>query len=200
MLVIGLTGGIGSGKTTVANLFAKRGVPIIDADIIAREITSPGKPLHDVIIAHFQDKVTSKDGTLNRAKLRQEIFTNPDSKKWLEETLHPTIEAYLISALEKIEMPYCLLVIPLLIEVGSYPFIDRILVVDTSPKVQVDRVIKRDNARAEEVKAIIESQIDRNTRLTRAHDIVYNDGSLQELENQVIKLHKFYTDMTLGQV
>lgn len=199
MLIIGLTGGIGSGKTTVANLFAKRGVPIIDADIIARQITQPGQPFHEIILEHFKDRLPIKECTFDRKALRQIIFNDSAAKEWLEKTLHPYIEAEIQQKLEKIVTPYCIVVIPLLAEVGTYDFIDRILVVDTTKDHQIRRVIKRDAATEEDVQSIMATQAKREERLKLAHDIIENEGTLQELENQVDRMHRFYTDMTLAQ-
>lgn len=193
MLVVGLTGGVGSGKSTVAALFAKHGVPIIDADIVAREVTAPNKPDFASIIKHFGSGVVLPDGTLNRSKLRHLIFNDPKQRLWLEKLLHPSIRDEMQKKLHGIEAPYCIAVIPLLLEVEFYYFINRILVVDASETEQIRRVMQRDNAAKSDVEAILESQASRIDRRSKAHDIIINDGKLEDLNAQVDKLHETYT-------
>lgn len=196
MLVIGLTGGIGAGKTTVSELFAQQGVPIIDADVIARNLTKPNEPAFLDILDHFEDAVLLENGTLDRAKIREIIFANPHERLWLESYLHPLIRQEIAATIAKLKAPYCIIVIPLLVEVEPYPFIDRILVVDAIPELQVERVKTRDNVSAAEVLAIINTQIDREKRLTIAHDVIHNEGDLKALAYEVEKLHHFYTELS----
>lgn len=194
MLVIGLTGGIGSGKTTVANLFAQHHVPIIDADIIAREVTQINSPALAEIIRHFKDNnLLQTDGSLDRSKLRKIIFDQPEQRRWLEHLLHPIILAEIEKRLQTLSAPYCIIVIPLLFEVEPYPFINRILVVDAPSTLQIDRVIQRDNLSPQHVEAILQSQVTREHRLMHADDIITNSGSMQDLESQVAQLHAFYS-------
>lgn len=194
MLVIGLTGGIGTGKTTVSDLFAELGVPVIDADLIARELTKPGQPAFLEITKHFPNIVLS-NGKLNRKKLRTIIFNDPKERSWLEGLLHPIIEQKIYHRISAIFHPYCIVVVPLLLEVDSYPFIDRILVIDSPPDLQIKRVLDRDNAAIKTTKAIIDAQIEREQRLARADDIIDNSGSLDELEQSVKNMHQFYWDL-----
>lgn len=195
MLVIGLTGGIGSGKTAVGDLFAKLGVPVIDADVIARELTEPNQPALVDIIDHFPQEILLEDGRLNRPKLRQIIFEHPHEKRWLEQLLHPLIREEIKKRIEKLSAPYCVIVIPLLFETGAYPFIDRILVVDAAVDDQVNRVVKRDSTTSQAVEAILASQAERDVRLAGAHDVIMNDGVLDELDEKVSLQHARYLEL-----
>ncbi len=199
MLIIGLTGGIGAGKTTVANLFADNGTPIIDADVIAREVTQPPQPAFMTIAQHFKDILTA-DNTLNRKKLRRIIFESPPERQWLENLLHPLIETEIKKQLNKIRAPFCIVVIPLLIEVlmeetKTYSFIDRILVVDAPESLQLTRVATRDQAEKKEIEAILHAQIKRDARLTKAHDVIVNDGTLAAVAIKVQRLRDFYLQL-----
>jgi dephospho-CoA kinase len=196
MLVIGLTGGIGSGKSTVAGLFAAHGVPIIDTDLLAREVTEPGKPALVDISKHFGASILHQDGSLNRAKLRDCIFNNENERVWLEKRLHPLIISHAQEALTKIQSPYAIVVIPLLFESDPINFIDRVLVVDSSEDNQIQRTITRDNTNREAVMAILKSQLNREKRLDQAHDIIQNDGSLENIHAQVDKLHQIYLQLS----
>lgn len=193
MLVVGLTGGIGSGKSSVANLFAKLGVPIIDADVIAKELTLQNKLAFRPIIEHFGQTILQENGDLNRKKLREIIFKDSGEKIWLEKLLHPLIEEEIQNQLALIKAPYCVLVIPLLLEVSPYHFIDRILVIDTLPENQIERVMSRDQLQKEEVLAIMQTQLNRIKRLSQAHDVIINNGDLKDLEEKVELLHQFYS-------
>lgn len=195
MLVIGLTGGIGSGKSTVTNLFAKHQVPIIDADIVAREVTQVNSPALTKIAEHFKDNVLKPDGSLDRTKLRSIIFANPDERNWLEKLLHPLIRIEIENRIKDITAPYCIVVIPLLFEVEPYPFIDRILVVDAPQDLQIERVTARDKSEKSQVEAILQSQTSREQRLAKADDVIVNINSIEMLENEVNKLHQLYLKM-----
>lgn len=197
MLVIGLTGGIGSGKTTVAQLFAERNVSIIDADSIARIVTQPDKPAFLDIIDHFEEPLLLENGTLDRAKLRTIIFNHPEERRWLENLLHPLIRNEIQQQLKILSSPYCIIVIPLLFETGmeSYSFIQRILVVDTPEHLQIERTAKRDKSDKAHIEAILKSQASRDHRLTKAHDIIVNTGTLNELIPQVQQLHEMYLNI-----
>ncbi|MCW5584393.1 MAG: dephospho-CoA kinase, partial [Gammaproteobacteria bacterium] len=162
MLVIGLTGGIGSGKSTVANLFAEQGVPVIDADVIAREITAPNKPAFSSIVKHFGQSILNPDGTLDRTKLRQIIFHNPKQRLWLEKLLHPQIRNEMQQQIAKMTAPYCIAVIPLLLEVEFFSFINRILVVDAPESAQIRRVMLRDHMSQPDIEAILKTQAPRS--------------------------------------
>lgn len=192
MLVVGLTGGIGSGKSTVANLFAKLGVPIIDADIVARDVTTPDKPAFNSIVKHFGPEMVLENGTLDRAKLRQLIFNQPKQRLWLEKCLHPLIKDEMARQISQLTSPYCIAVIPLLLEVEFYSFINRILVVDASEAEQLKRTLSRDNISKADVEAILHSQASRADRRAKAHDVIMNDGMPEDLIPQVDKLHEKY--------
>lgn len=196
MLIVGLTGGIGSGKSTVADLFAERGVPIIDADVIAREITQTGEPAYQKIIDHFGKNALSTDGTLNRSNLRKIIFEQADERLWLENLLHPIIRATIEQRLRVIAAPYCITVIPLLLEVEPYPFINRILVVDAPEQMQIERVAMRDKSDPSQIKAMLQTQATRSLRLASANDVIINDGVLADLTPQIDKLHQIYLKLS----
>lgn len=191
-LVIGLTGGIGSGKTTVANLFANLYVPIIDADMIAREVTQVNSSALTAITQHFQENLLLADGSLNRSKLRQIIFAHPEERHWLENLLHPLIQTEIEKRIQTISAPYCIVVIPLLFEVQPYSFIDRVLVVDAPEHLQIERVMTRDKAEKNHVETIMQSQVQREHRLAKADDIIINTGSIEDLEKEVENLHNQY--------
>lgn len=196
MLVIGLTGGIGSGKTTVADMFARYGISIIDADEIARIITVPGTPAHTAILQHFGPDILTLDGSLDRGKLRDIIFNQPKERTWLERLLHPIILERMEKNLSTQNGPYCIAVIPLLMETDSQSFIDRVLVVDASEATQVERATLRDNTNREDIRAIIASQMPRKERLAYADDVINNDGSEDKLAEQVEKLHQKYLQLS----
>lgn len=192
MLVIGLTGGIGSGKSTVANLFAKKGIAVIDTDQLAREVTRPGQAALHKIINKFSKSILLPDETLDRAKLRKIIFADPHKRRWLEKLLHPLIRAEMQKLIATATSPYCVIVIPLLLEIAPNPLIKRILVVDASEEQQIQRAKMRDNLSEAEIKAIIYTQVTREQRLAAADDIIYNQGTLDELGAEVTKMHQRY--------
>lgn len=192
-LVVGLTGGIASGKTTVANLFHQHfSIELVDADIIAREVVAKGSLGLLALNQHFGDLILNDDGTLNRAKLREIIFTNEADKLWVNNTLHPMIREGMLNALAKSKSPYTILVVPLLIENGLQSLVDRVLVVDVSKQTQIDRTITRDNVPEDQVRSILKSQADRQTRLAHADDIIDNNIKNAQLMSQVTQLHKKY--------
>lgn len=195
-LVVGLTGGIGSGKTTVANGFHALGIPVIDADKLARELVEPGQPALDEIISTFGTEATTTDGRLDRNYMRQRIFANPGQKSQLEAILHPKIRQRIRALLANIRTPYCIVVIPLLLETGQTDLVDRILVVDSPEKEQLTRVAARDSLSDNAIMAIINSQTDRNTRLAAADDIIVNDRGMSELTGHIQKLHRHYMGIT----
>lgn len=192
MLVIGLTGGIGTGKSTVAAHFAAHGVPIIDADIIARKLTYKDQPAFNSIVAHFKEPLLQPDGQLDRSKLRQLILDDPKERLWLENLLHPAIIASIHQQLAKLKAAYCIVVIPLLLEGDFQTFISRILVVDAPQELQLKRVSARDQVSFNAVEKIIALQVTREKRLAAADDVILNDGTLSALEAQVAALHAQY--------
>jgi dephospho-CoA kinase len=195
MFVVGLTGGIGSGKSTVAEMFTALGVELVDADIAAREVVAPGTPALAEIAKHFGSEILTADGGLDRGALRQVIFQQEKEKHWLEELLHPLIRMWLTKKISSSRTAYCLLVSPLLLETGQAELVDRILVVDVSVDIQIARTLARDGGEERTVRAIIASQIDRSQRLERADDIIGNDQPLKFLRQRVEKLHRGYLAM-----
>lgn len=195
MFIVGLTGGIGSGKSVIANLFADLGVPVIDADIIAREITTPGKTATITIEKHFGNTVINPDGTLDRAAIREHIFNHSDEKEWLENLLHPLIRTTMIDNINQLENPYCIAVIPLLAETKFFDFLNRILVVDTEEEIQIKRAMTRDKLSRREAIKMIHAQAKRAERLAIAHDVIHNNGALDELRLPVEKLHQQYLQL-----
>ncbi|KOY34612.1 dephospho-CoA kinase [Vibrio parahaemolyticus] len=195
-LVIGLTGGIASGKTTVANLFKQQfKIDIVDADIVAREVVEPGTPGLNAIIQHFGQDITHDDNTLDRAKLREKIFSNPEEKAWLNALLHPIIREKMIEDLQLVTSDYALLVVPLLVENNLDSLCDRVLVVDVEPETQISRTVKRDNVSEEQAHAILASQASRQQRLDIADDVVKNNPNDPDLLLQITDLHEKYLAM-----
>jgi len=194
-LAIGLTGGIGSGKTAVSNLFQQLGANVIDADEIARALVSKGTPLLEDIRQHFGDDILDPEGNLNRRALRETVFNDTTARQWLESLLHPAVRQTIIEQLQHSTAPYTLVVIPLLVESGSYPFLDRIAVVDIPESLQVERTVSRDNSSAELVEKILASQASRQTRLAQADDVIDNSGTPDALMRQVNALHERYLQL-----
>lgn len=192
MLVIGLTGGIGSGKSTVAKKFAERGVTVIDTDQLARDVTQAKSPAVMQIAEQFGSGVLQADGSLNRTALRKIVFNDENKRLWLEKLLHPLIYAEMERQINKSKTPYCIVVIPLLLETERHKIINRVLVVDTLEKEQIKRTEQRDNCTAKEVQAILETQVKRPQRLAAADDIIENNGSISDLIPQIDRLHGFY--------
>lgn len=191
--IIGLTGGIASGKTTVADLFQEHfNIEIVDADIVAREVVALGSDGLRQIAKHFGEAILLEDGTLNRAKLREQIFSNPEDKTWLNALLHPMIRNKIEEGLTNIRSPYGLLVAPLLIENQMQGMADRVLIVDVPTEVQIERTMNRDNVSEEQVKAILKSQASREQRLAVADDVIKNHTKNQDLLPQITELHQKY--------
>ena len=195
MFVVGLTGGIGSGKSTVARMFAALDVELVDADIAAREVVAPGTHALAEIAKHFGSEILMTDGGLDRGALRQVIFNQEKEKHWLEELLHPLIRRWLTQKISSCQTTYCLLVSPLLLETGQAELVDRILVVDVSIDTQIARTLARDGGEERTVRAIIASQMGRSQRLEYADDIIGNELPLIPLRQRVEKLHQGYLAM-----
>lgn len=194
-LIVGLTGGIGSGKSTVAELFASRGIELADADIIAREVVLPGSDALVEIAQHFGDSIIDSTGGLDRAALRKIVFADENERLWLEGLLHPLINARLQQQLRGFDSAYGILVSPLLLETRQREMVDRVLVVDVSTETQLQRTLQRDGSDEATLKAIIAAQIDRGDRLQAADDIIDNEVDLQKLEQQVEDLHQMYLQL-----
>ncbi len=192
MLVIGLTGGIASGKTTVANLFSKKNITLIDTDVIARELVEPSMPAYKEMIQHFSHDILLTNGTINRKKLRNIIFNNESEKKWLENLLHPQIRNRVEQDIKKSQSPYCIVVIPLLAETWPNPYVNHVLVVEAKPEVQIHRVVQRDNVSPIDAQKIIENQNTAEQRRKIAHDIISNNSDIDALQKQVDTLHDKY--------
>ena len=192
MLVVGLTGGIGSGKTVVSDGFAAHGVPVIDTDLIARELVEPGQPALAEIAAEFGADCLDQTGCLQRAVLRERVFADPAARQRLEAILHPRIRAVARERIAAQTAPYGLLVIPLLVETGMSDLVDRVLVVDAPEAEQIRRVMARDRIDATQAQRILAAQASRRQRLALADEVVENAGDLTELERRVAALHTYY--------
>ncbi|WP_456373294.1 dephospho-CoA kinase [Thiolapillus sp.] len=189
---IGLTGGIASGKSTVADQFAALGAEVIDADRISRELVAPGSPLLREIADRLGEQFIREDGSLDRTGLREQVFRHPEARRTLEGILHPAIRREMLSRAEHSASPYVVLVIPLLVETGQHDLVDRILVVDVPEETQLQRLCARDHTTMEQARQILGAQVSRQERLAVADDIVHNAGAIEELEPVVARLHRDY--------
>ena len=189
-MIIGLTGGIGSGKTAVSETFEKLGITVVDADLASRVVVEKGKPCLEEIAKHFGDDILNENDELNRAKLREIIFNSDSEKSWLESLLHPAIAEQIKDELNASKSPYTILVSPLLLETNQRDFCDKILVVDVPIEIQMERTTKRDGVSEDQVKSIIKSQINRDERLQLADEIIINEGTIEDLEVIVRELHE----------
>ena len=197
-MIIGVTGGIASGKSTVALAFAALGIPWVDADDVAREVVEPGEPALAEIVARFGEQVLHSDGRLNRRALREIVFAEPAERRWLEGVTHPRIRQRLIAHLERMQTedtPYVLLVSPLLFESGQSQLVDRCLVVDVPESLQIARTAARDEVGEAQARAIIAAQMSRSERLARADDIIDNSRGEAELTAQVAELDRRYRQL-----
>lgn len=192
-----LTGGIAAGKTAVSDLFAQRGVPVIDTDRIAHEIVEPGQPALQRIIKAFGPEFLGADGRLDRKKMRNAIFSSPRQKTRLESILHPAIASEVNHRIAQIAAPWCILVVPLLAETSLFPWIDRVLVVDVEESAQIKRVMARDKISQQQARSILDAQTGRQQRLALADDILDNSGTLKQLEARVDKLYDKYTALAV---
>ena len=193
--VVVLTGGIAAGKTAVSDLFAGRDVPVIDTDQIAHEIVEPGQPALKQIAEAFGPEFLGADGRLDRRRMRNAIFSNPQHKARLEGILHPAIVAEADRRIAQTEAPWCILVVPLLTETSLLPSIDRVLVVDVEESVQIERVMARDKISQQQAQSILAAQTSRRQRLALADDILDNSGSLEQLKTAVNELQRKYTTL-----
>lgn len=192
MFVVGLTGGIGSGKTAATDYLAQQGITIVDADLASRVVVEPGQPALLTIAEHFGQHVIADDGALDRRALREIVFADPDALKTLEGITHPAIGAELRRQIEASQSPYTVLVSPLLLETSQKTLVDRILVIDASAELQVERTMARDQVPKAQVAAIMKAQLARSKRLDQADDVVENHGSLDALHEQLQVLHEHY--------
>lgn len=193
--VVGVSGGIGSGKTTVTDLFAKYGIQVIDADLIARQVVEPGTAALAAIVEKFGQRILKPDGHLDRASLRNLVFKDNDSKNWLNQLLHPAIRQMMSLQTRQAQSPYCLLSVPLLVENKLYEQVDRVLIVDVQESTQLQRAALRDLSNQQQIQAIMQAQATREQRLAVADDIIDNNGSTDELPEQVRQLHQRYLQL-----
>ena len=189
-MLVGLTGGIGSGKTAAADYFAKLGIDVIDADLASRAVVEPGKPALAKISEHFGSDILLSNGTLDRAKLRSLVFADSSERKWLQSLLHPLISDHLQAQIAASTSHYCLLVNPLLLESGQGHWCDEIVVVDVSETVQIERTMARDDNSRSQVESIMAAQMTREARLEKASKVITNDQDLGSLYEQVETLHR----------
>ena len=190
--IVGLTGGIGSGKTTVANLFADLGVVLVDADIVAREVVSPGSEGLAAIVEHFGADILLSDGHLDRSMLRERIFNNDEQRLWLNGLLHPLIRETMLKNCKEAQSNYVIMVVPLLFENGLDRLVQRTLLVDISPQLQQQRTMARDDVSAKQVQNIIGSQATRAEKLSKADDVIDNQGEISALKCKVDALNSLY--------
>ena len=196
MYVVGLTGGIGSGKTAASDYLAALGITVVDADVVARDVVTLGQPALAAIAQHFGSHILNTDGSLNRAALRQIVFNAPSERKALEAITHPAIRQSIAQKLAASQSPYTLLVSPLLFESGQNQFAQRTLVIDASEELQRQRAAQRDNVSAEQIAQIMAAQLPRTERRQRADDIVINHGNLADLHQQLDTLHSVYLQLS----
>lgn len=199
MLIIGLTGGIGSGKTAASDIFESLGVNVVDADIVAREVVEPGKPALSKIAKHFGKDILQDDGHLDRALLRSIIFSQPSEKEWLENLLHPLIRQEIQAQLDRSTSQYAILVSPLLLETDQSKIVNRILLIDVPPNIQIERAAQRDNNSRQQIQKIIDSQLPRDVKISKSDDVICNDQSFAELEKKIIEQHAFYLELAHDQ-
>jgi dephospho-CoA kinase len=195
VLAIGLTGGVGCGKSAVATAFSRRGVPVIDADEIARALTAPGQPTLQQIADCLGAEFIRPDGHLDRAALRERVFTDPAARMTLERLLHPLVRIAIERQLSNVMAPYGIVVIPLLIEADMRDLVQRVLVVDCEPEQQIERVMRRDGSTMTQARAIVAAQIGRQERLAEADDVLVNTQRLETLEEAVESLHRRYLQL-----
>lgn len=195
MLRVGLTGGIGSGKSTIASLFVMRGVPVIDTDDIARALTEPGQEAFDEIVHAFGESMLDEKRRIDRNRLREHVFDNNDERRRLESIMHPRIRAIVREKLAAIEAPYTIVVVPLLIESGFSDLVDRILVADTAENIQIQRTASRSGLSEPEIRKIISAQATRAQRLQQANDVIENNGDRKQLEAEVERKHQWYLSL-----
>ena len=198
--ILGLTGGIGSGKSAAADAFAELGIETVDADHAARWVVEPGRPALAEIVERFGEAVLLDDGQLNRAALREYIFAEPEQRQWLEGLLHPLIRTEITQFLDAAKSPYAILVSPLLIESGQHQIVQRVLVVDVPTEVQMARALQRDQVSEKQLRAIMQAQLQRDERLKYADDVLCNAADKAALQQEVARLHDYYLTLKGGQV
>ncbi|WP_420592235.1 dephospho-CoA kinase [Bacterioplanoides sp.] len=192
MWVLGLTGGIGSGKTAASDYLAEKGIAVVDADVVAREVVEPQQPAWQAIADRYGKDVLLSDQSLNRPWLRQKVFSEPKERQWLESQTHPRIRDSIINQLRQAESPYAVLVSPLLFESGQFQLTQHTLLIDVPVELQVQRACKRDSNNEEQIRNIIAAQMSRDEKRAKANDIADNSNDLPHLYQQLDSLHQTY--------
>jgi len=194
---VGLTGGVATGKSTVSQLFSELGATIIDADVIARQLLEKDTDCYKQVIQLFGNTITFADGEINRALLRELVFSDATAKHQLEKILHPEVRKQMLAAAEKCETAYCIFVVPLLVEADMLDLVDRILVIDIPEVTQLERLIKRDKLTKSQAQNILNNQATRQQRMQVANDLVDNQNDINSLKDKVEQLHHFYRELAL---
>ena len=195
-MIVGLTGGIGSGKSASANFFQNEGITVIDADGLSREVIEEGTPGFVSIVEYFGSKIIDSDGSINRAHLRKEVFDDDKKKKLLESIIHPLVRELMEKKIAASKSPYSIIMVPLIFETNSMGNYNRILVIDCDPKLQLERAMLRDNNSKAQIEKIMDSQCSREERISIANDIIPNNDSLENLKIRSIAMHKFYLGLS----
>ena len=195
-MIVGLTGGIGSGKSAAANFFQNEGITVIDADGLSREVIEEGTPGFASIVEYFGSKIIDSDGSINREHLRKEVFDDDKKKKLLESIIHPLVRELMVKKIAVSKSPYSIIMVPLIFETNSMSNYNRILVIDCDPKLQLERAMLRDNNSKAQIQKIMDSQCSREERISIANDIIPNNDSLENLKIRSIAMHKFYLGLS----
>jgi len=195
-MIVGLTGGIGSGKSAAANFFQNEGITVIDADGLSREVIEEGTPGFASIVEYFGSKIIDSDGSINREHLRKEVFDDDKKKKLLESIIHPLVRELMVKKIAVSKSPYSIIMVPLIFETNSMSNYNRILVIDCDPKIQLERAMLRDNNSKAQIEKIMDSQCSREERISIANDIIPNNDSLENLKIRSIAMHKFYLGLS----
>tara|TARA_B100001758_G_scaffold162428_1_gene140080 strand:+ start:435 stop:1022 length:588 start_codon:yes stop_codon:yes gene_type:complete len=195
-MIVGLTGGIGSGKSAAANFFQNEGITVIDADGLSREVIEEGTPGFASIVEYFGSKIIDSDGSINREHLRKEVFDDDKKKKLLESIIHPLVRDLMVKKIAASKSPYSIVMVPLIFETNSMSNYNRILVIDCDPKLQIERATLRDNNSKAQIQKIMNSQCSREERISIANDIIPNNDSLENLKIRSIAMHKFYLGLS----
>ena len=195
-MIVGLTGGIGSGKSAAANFFQNEGITVIDADGLSREVIEEGTPGFASIVEYFGSKIIDSDGSINREHLRKEVFDDDKKKKLLESIIHPLVRELMVKKIAVSKSPYSIIMVPLIFETNSMSNYNRILVIDCDPKIQLERAMLRDNNSKAQIQKIMDSQCSREERISIANDIIPNNDSFENLKIRSIAMHKFYLGLS----
>jgi dephospho-CoA kinase len=195
-MIVGLTGGIGSGKSAAANFFQDEGITVIDADELAREVIDKNSPGYKSIVDYFGSKIIDSNGLIDRAFLRKEAFDDDKKKKVLESIIHPLVKDLMTKRIATSNSVYSIIMVPLIFETNSMSNYNRILVIDCDPKIQLERATLRDNNSNEQIQKIIDSQCSREERLCIANDVIPNNDSLENLKVRSLAMHKFYLGLS----